>query len=53
MSNPVPQAPQITIEELYRVKGEAVTQMEILQGKLQVVNQQIQAYLNQQAVPPR
>lgn len=41
---------QITIEELYRQKGECVTQLEIIQSKLQIINQQIQGYLNQQSV---
>lgn len=42
----VPQAPQITYDELCRQKGEAVTQMEILQGRLQMINQQLQTVMN-------
>ena len=46
---PVPQNAQvITIEELYRQKGEIVTQLEICQGRLQIINQQLQQILNQQ-----
>lgn len=37
----------VTLNEIYRQKGEILTQMEILQSRLQMVNQQIQAYLNQ------
>lgn len=42
---------QITIEEVYRQKGEIVTQMEILQARLQMVNQQLQSFLNQPNQP--
>ena len=44
---PVPQN-AITVEELYRQKGELVTQLEICQARLQMINQQLQGYLNQQ-----
>ena len=40
----------VTLQELYTVKGELVTQLEIVQGRLQMINQQIQAALNQ-AIP--
>ena len=47
---PVPATqPQIvTLDELYRRKGEIVTQLEILQGQLQQLNQQISNVLNSQ-----
>lgn len=43
------QQPQVvTIEELFRQKGELVTQLEIAQSKLQMINAQIQQIFNQQ-----
>ena len=45
----VPTSPQVvTIEELYRQKGEIVTQLEICQSKLQMINGQLQQIFNQQ-----
>jgi hypothetical protein len=46
---PMPQN-EITIESLYRQKGEVMTQLEICQSKLQLINQQLQAYFNQQQI---
>lgn len=43
---------QINYDELCRQKGECVTQMEILQGKLQMINTQLQQYLNAQQTAP-
>lgn len=50
MTNPNPAPQTVTIDDLFRQKGEIVTQLEIAQGRLQMVNQQIQGYYNQQAV---
>lgn len=47
------QGPQpITIDDLFKAKGELVTQMEVAQSKLQMVNAQIQQILNQQSIVP-
>lgn len=43
----VPVDKQSDLTELFRLKGELVTQLEIAQGKLQQVNFQIQQVLNQ------
>ena len=52
-TQPVPQSPVITVEELYRQKGEIVTQLEIAQGRLQIINQQLQQFFNQQPLPQK
>jgi hypothetical protein len=39
----------LTQEELYRQYGEATIQFKIAQGKVMQLEQQIQAFLNQQA----
>ncbi|OQB10449.1 MAG: hypothetical protein BWY21_00370 [Parcubacteria group bacterium ADurb.Bin216] len=36
----------MTLEELYKLKGELLTNIEIAQAKLQAVNKQIVALLN-------
>ena len=43
-----PQRQVITLDELFRQKGELVTQLEIGQNKMQVINQQIQQILASQ-----
>ena len=43
----------ITFDELYRQKGEVMTQLEICQAKIQMINQQLQQLLNQQAIPAK
>ena len=59
MPNPTPviQNQQvITMEDLYRQKGEVVTQLEIAQAKLQMINSQIQQIFNaqqQQVLSPK
>lgn len=35
------------ISELYKMKGELITQSEVIQAKLQSVNQEIVKYLNE------
>lgn len=56
---PVPAAPPQppSLEELYRLKGELVTALEIAQMRLQQVNQQLQPRLGivpvQPGVPPQ
>lgn len=52
MTTPV-QLPIVDITTLFAQKGEIVTQLEILQGKLQLINQQLQQILNQQGMPPQ
>lgn len=42
----------INLDDLYRQKGELVTQLEVAQGRLQIINQQIQAVFNQGASTP-
>ena len=43
----------MTLEELYKVKGELVTQLEITQAKLKQINQEIIAIMNKQAQQPK
>jgi hypothetical protein len=48
-TTPIPQNVQVVdINQLFAQKGEIVTQLEILQGKLQIINQQLSQILNQQ-----
>lgn len=47
---PAAQPQIITIDELYRRKGEIVTQLELAQGQLQLINQQLQQILSTQAI---
>lgn len=42
---------QAALDNLYLQKGEVVTQLEICQGKLQMINQQIQQFFNAQNQP--
>jgi len=46
-----------TLDDLFRQKGEIVTQLEIAQQRLQFINNQIQSYYAQQQVhgmtPPK
>jgi len=53
MSTPVPtNARPITMDDLYKKKGELVTQLEIAQAQLQQINLQIQQVFNSQPIPP-
>lgn len=49
--NPAQPAQVITVEELYRQKGELVTQLEIVQQRLQIINQQLNQVFSQQRNP--
>ena len=40
----------VSLSALYRVKGELVTQSEIIQARLRVINDQIITYLNKKEV---
>lgn len=49
MNQPVPQAPQLpqmSMDELYRQYGEATIQFKLAQGKVMLIEQQIQQALN-------
>ena len=48
-----PDQPTNNLADLYKAKGELITQLEIIQAKLQQVNQEIAKLLNLQPIQPK